>query len=311
MKRKLCKKNGRTLVRMGYGLALLLGAAPALAQAPADLLVCKEKGFTLTSLADAAGASAVTYTWYENGTPINNSNTAALTIPAGSKTPGAYSYARKAANTECAEAWSNTYTVVVLQSDAPTISVAATPVCEGADVAFTVAPAANTTYTWSVVEGESGNPSGGANSTYTLTAPPHGTKQVQVTATTAYLIDGKAKTCISGLSAVAEAVVGPRPVVTPTATAAQCGGGAMNLGVVVTVNSSALDEGLVAITWYDDAAGTTEVATGAAYTTPFLYASQSYYVGATVTATGCASAALTQVDATVNLYEGEISGQED
>jgi hypothetical protein len=77
-----------------------------------DLAVCTDKGYTLTSTADAAGAAPVTYTWYENGTPVEGSNAATLNIAAGAREPGVYAYVRMAGNAVC-EVASNTYTVVV------------------------------------------------------------------------------------------------------------------------------------------------------------------------------------------------------
>jgi hypothetical protein len=304
------KSNGTGTTACRYCLLLLLLCpVVGLAQTP-DLLVCKDKGFTLTSEAAATGASAVTYTWYENGVEVPSSNTASLSIAAG-KEAGVYSYARVASNDECTTGVSsNTYTVQVLNNAAPTISVEATPVCQGADVVFTVAPAANTTYSWSVVEGETGATAGDDRSTYTLSIPNYGTKKVQVTATVDYDINGLTKTCVSELSSVAEAVVNALPVVEPTGGPfAQCGGGTTTLGVTVTVAAVVVDG--VSIIWYSDAGGSTQVGTGASYTTPSLIASTPYYVGATVNATGCASNGLTTVNATVNLYEGAISGQED
>jgi hypothetical protein len=298
----------RFLAALGMTTVLL---CPALAQDP-GLLVCRDRGYTLTSTADAAGASAVTYTWYENGSPVDQSNTTTLSIAAGTKNAGTYRYVRKAASDDCADVSSNTFTVVVLQPEAPVINVSAAAVCRDAgDLVFTVAPAANTTYSWS---GEPGTPAGDDRSTYTVSGASTGAKAVQATATVYYEVNSLQKTCTSILSEVASAVVHPLPAVAQTGTAAFCGGGTHTLGVEVTVAGNSVPEGEVTITWYSDDAGT-NVAAGsgnaASYTTPNLTASASYYVGATVNATGCAAAGLTRVDATVNLYEGAIGGRED
>ena len=88
----------RSAFILGGGVLLL----PALAFAQ-DLTVCTGKGYTLTSAADAAGAS-----------PIDNSNTPSYSFAEGKAEAGTYAYVRKASNTECpGGVFSNTYTVVV------------------------------------------------------------------------------------------------------------------------------------------------------------------------------------------------------
>jgi hypothetical protein len=288
-------------------LSSLCGVMPALAQSP-DLLVCSDKGYTLTSTTAASGTSAVTYQWFENGTAINNSNSASYSVAANTKAAGVYSYVRKVSNTACTDVSSNTFTVQVLKPAAPTVSVLAAAVCEGANVVFGIVPAANTTYTWSGVSG--GATSGSGNSTYTLTSPATGTKTAQAKASTAYTVGSLNKTCESALSTAASAVVNPLPVVTPSGTFARCGSGTLTLGVNVTLGGTVTTTGL-AISWYSNSAGTgTALTTGASYTTPSLTASQTYYAKAVVSATSCASATTTPVAATINLYEGAISGQE-
>jgi hypothetical protein len=88
----------RFLAALGMTTLFLCPALPAQAQ----LQVCTDQGFSLVSAEPAdgpTGLGAITYTWYENSTPINNSNTASLSIPAGKAAPGMYEYVRMARNT--------------------------------------------------------------------------------------------------------------------------------------------------------------------------------------------------------------------
>jgi hypothetical protein len=87
-------------------------AAPALAQGAPHLQVCANQGFALVSAEPASGIEPITYEWYENGIPIENSNTASISIAAGKATAGTYQYVRKAANSACTLS-SNNYTVEV------------------------------------------------------------------------------------------------------------------------------------------------------------------------------------------------------
>ena len=158
----LLLRYGRIIIRP-YCLLLLLTAtlcAPAFAQTP-NLTVCAGKGYTLTSVADAVGASGgVTYTWYEsvNGadaSTIPNSNTSSYSFAAGKAEAGTYAYVRKASNTECpGGVFSNTYTVVVQGTTPVVASVSASTLCAGgtSKLTATVSSGATSamTYTWMV-----------------------------------------------------------------------------------------------------------------------------------------------------------------
>lgn len=303
MKTKLLRKA--IVTAYCYGLLSLFPLA-GLAQSP-DLLVCAGTGFTLVSSEDATGLSPVTYTWYENASPITNSDAASISILTG-KGAGTYTYVRKAVNAECPEGvMTIPYIVIVVQPAAPVITASASTVCEGADVVFTVPSAANTTYDWLTVKGDAGLATGADNSAYTLSRPKANTHQVQVTATVDYEISGLQATCTS--MARASAVVNPLPVVVQTGVTEFCGGGAKYLTVGVNANGSPIAGEEVTITWYSDITGNTSVRTGAAYTTPFLIAPASYYVGAVLNATSCVSNGLTAVHAEVKLHEGGIGGE--
>jgi hypothetical protein len=303
------KKNVRKNAGMLLMMASLCGAGTAFAQAP-DLLVCSSRGYTLTSVANASGTSAVTYLWYENDSPVPDANDATLSITAESKEPGVYQYVRKASSAECNDISSNAFTVqVVAQPSVPTVNATTAAVCEGANVIFAVAaPFTGATYTWT---GDPGMPSGTGDATYILTSPATGTRSVQATASVFYTASAgtKTKTCTSTESTVASAVVNPLPVVTPTGTFAHCGSDEFPLSVTVAAGGTDVT-GTSTITWYaENSTSSTQVATGANYS-PNLTVSDTYYVGAVVNATSCPSASLTPVIATIDLYEGEIFGEE-
>ena len=315
MKTKNFRKNHCRQFKLMAILVALLFAVPVFADVPVHLLVCKEKGYTLNSTANASGGSEITYTWYvsvDGGdfSAVESSNTASISVGANTKDPGTYSYVRKAVNTECSGGvYSNTYTVVVLKPAAPVIVAPESAVCANTDVTFTIAPADNTTYTWS---GATGTPSGTDNSTYTFSSATYGTIAVQAAASVTYTVGSLEKTCVSDLSTTANATVNPLPVISNTTTLNACGSGAKALSVQILVASAEPESNAISIRWYSDAAGETAIegATNASYTTPVLTATETYYVGATVNSSGCTSDGLTTVSAIVNLYEGVISGTE-
>ena len=113
MKTNLFRTIILPLLWRGVGGGVLLLPAPAMAQT-FTIYTCDDVGYTLVSDEDAVSASAapVTYTWYENGEPLPNSNTPSIGFPEG-KPVGTYTYVRKAANEECTDVPSNTYIVVV------------------------------------------------------------------------------------------------------------------------------------------------------------------------------------------------------
>jgi hypothetical protein len=108
-------------------LLTLTGVSMMATVLPAQgLTVCASKGYTLTSIKDAAGTSEVTYTWYEDGDLLTGENEVSLSIPAG-KAAGTYAYWRMAANAACPDGVaSNTFTVRVDPLPDPPAAVAAT-----------------------------------------------------------------------------------------------------------------------------------------------------------------------------------------
>jgi hypothetical protein len=272
-----------------------------------DLLVCNDRGYKLTSEADATGDGSITYKWSENGIDMGSAySSASITIAAG-KTSNTYTYVRKASSASCSEVESNPFTVVVLaQPDKPTVTPTVAAVCFGADVEFTASGAgAGATYSWS---GASGAVSGTGDGTYTLTSPAVGTPQVQAAASVTYTSGTLTpKVCVSTLSAAASAQVKPLPVVTPNATYAWCGTNDMTaLGVTVTASDNPVTAD--SITWYDAPTDGSSIETGDTYDPRPLTSTTSYYVGAVYD--GCASNGRTTVTATVNLHEGSIGGAE-
>jgi hypothetical protein len=287
--------------------ALLYCPALLSAQTP-DLLVCFGRGYTLTNEVAATGASQVTYAWTESANPVDNSNTASLSVAAG-KAPGTYTYVRTASSDDCPDpVSSNAYTVVVVPMPAvPVISASAAEVCHNAaDIAFTIPPADNTVYNWS---GTDGAPSGTGNGTYTVSGGVTGSKEVTATASVTYTVASLEKACTSDASAPASATVHPRPVVAQVPYDEDCGSGEKNLEVSVTVGGSPL--ALADITWYAGETGNDVLESGTSYTTPNLTETTHYYVAATDETTGCESVGRTQVEATLRLYEGRIGGSAD
>jgi hypothetical protein len=171
-------------------LLLLTAALPALAQTP-NLQVCANQGFSLVSAEDADGIKPITYEWYENGTPVLNSNTTSLSFSAGKATPGFYQYVRKASNAACSELPSNTYTVEVVATPAisitggnasqtVTVNTAISPITYTASNATTIAVSSG-----SLPPGVSGSPSG-ASFTINGTPSATGTYNYSITANSAY-----------------------------------------------------------------------------------------------------------------------------
>ena len=238
---------------LGWGLLLFLLAAafPALAQdPPVHLLVCDDKGFQLTSEEDASGSGEIAYEWFENGSPLASSyNTAAISFSAADRGEGTYSYVRRATNSSCTVT-SNTFTVVVLKPTVPEIAV--TDACHNIDgLKFTIDPAANTTYTWTLVTGEPGTASGDDNSTYTVSSSETFTTSVKAAASVTYNIGTlDPKVCVSAFSEAALGKVNPVPTVAQVGDGLFCSSDDVTtLTVQVKVNGTVQSSG-VTITWY-------------------------------------------------------------
>jgi hypothetical protein len=288
-------------------MALLYCPALLSAQTP-DLLLCPGHGYTLTSTADASGASQITYEWYENDTPVGNSNSTALNMSSGKASPGTYTYVRKASSSDCQEpVSSNAFVVIVVPTpNAPVISASTAAVCQNAgDIVFSIPPAANTAYNWS---GSDGTPSGGDNSSYTVSSAAYGAKSVTATASVTYTVGGLDETCTSGASNATSAEVHPLPVVSQTAYDEECGKGEKHLGVEVMVGDASSSN--VTVSWYAGASGGSALQSGddKTFTTPSLTETTNYYVAAAEKTTGCESAGRATVEAKVDLNEGSISG---
>jgi hypothetical protein len=154
-----------------------IAAGTAVAQ---DLTVCAGKGYTLNSTAAAPPFGATSYSWYEDGKPLDGENEVSLTIPAG-KAAGTYAYWRMAANEACPEGIaSNTFTVRV--SALPAATVTAKTVCSGKTVALSATLGAGTTtpmtYTWNI-RGTSSTTSANSKTSQALTATTTYTVQLR------------------------------------------------------------------------------------------------------------------------------------
>jgi uncharacterized protein (TIGR02145 family) len=153
------------LVALAMTALFFCPAVPALAQ----LQVCVNQGFALVSAEPASGIEPITYEWYENGIPINNSNTASISIAAGKATPGTYVYVRVAANSACTLS-SNNYTVEVLAPPSITTQPKSTSMCTGGTVTLSVATSNATAYQWKKNGANVTDGSGGTTANYTTAA---------------------------------------------------------------------------------------------------------------------------------------------
>jgi hypothetical protein len=164
---------------------LLLTALPAAAQY-IDLQVCGEfRAFSLVSTQPAEGVGEITYKWYENNIPMDNSNTASICITEG-RPAGTYAYVRKASNEACPEeAASNTYTVEVVGGIVRTSGNSSQTVTQGTAITPIVFSAPNSTLalsSGSLPTGVNGSPSG-ASFTISGTPTAAGTYNYTVSAT--------------------------------------------------------------------------------------------------------------------------------
>jgi hypothetical protein len=131
-----------------------------------------DRGYTLTSESEATGAAAGTYTWYEDGVAVDNSNTASLTIAAGTKAAGVYEYVRMAGSEEC-EVSSNTFTVTV--NPVPAIHTASQTVNQGTPIStilYVASAGATISMTGTLPPGVTSAVNG---SSYTISGTPSGT----------------------------------------------------------------------------------------------------------------------------------------
>jgi hypothetical protein len=298
------------------GLLLLLCPLAGMAQAP-DLLVCSNKGFTITNTAPADGTD-ITYSWLEsvNGgnfteVPVSDNTDPTLSV-AAKNAAGTYSYVRVASGTGCTDVPSNTYTVAVLPPITPPTIAETSSICFGSsDLQFTIPTAANTTYSWNKKEGTTdGAPSGDDNRIYTVPAPAVGTYTLAAAASVTFNVeDYPSKVCVSPYGTDALAAVHPLPVISTVGNTAFCGVGEYELQVEAKVNNSA--DG-VTVAWYTESSGsTTPVSTTTSYTTAdLIIAPTTWYVRAT-TANGCSNSPLYPVEAKLGLDAGAIAGTED
>jgi hypothetical protein len=146
-----------------------------------DLTVCEGKGYTLNSTAAAPPFGATSYTWYEDGEPLPDSNSASYSITEG-REEGEDAYVRVASNEACPEGVaSNTFTVRV-SSVLPAATVTAKTVCSGGTVTLSATLGAGTTtamtYTWNI-RGTSSTTSVNSKTSPALTAATTYTVQLR------------------------------------------------------------------------------------------------------------------------------------
>jgi hypothetical protein len=217
------------------------------------LQVCMDRGYTLTSESEATGAAAGTYTWYEDGTPVDNSNTASLTIAAGTKAAGVYEYVRMAGSVEC-EVSSNTYTVTV--NPVPAIHTASQMASHGTPIntiIYTASAGATITMTGSLPPGVTGAVSG---SSFTISGTP------SATGTFGYELISTMAGCTSTATAGTITVTGGHPTIPTTLCTKCCWNASAWVDCYVTTNAYPFDDSAASttvvwsgngITYYDGA----------------------------------------------------------
>jgi len=108
-------------------------------------------------------------------------------------------------------------------------------------------------------------------------------------ATTTYTFTPTAGLCAT--TTTLTITVNTIPTITGTTPASRCGTGTVSLGATASTGT---------INWYAASAGGASLGNGTSFTTPSISSTTTYYVDATVIATGCTTGTRTAVTATVN-----------
>ncbi|MBE7176629.1 MAG: gliding motility-associated C-terminal domain-containing protein [Mucilaginibacter polytrichastri] len=165
----------------------------------------------------------------------------------------------------------------------PAASFASVTICSGETASLSVTQAANTTINWY------DQPTGG---NLVFTGPVFVTPALSANRT--YYAEAVSGTCASAERTAVAVVVNQAPqsvAVNPASATVDPGQTATFTASSATANTT--------FNWYTQPTGGTRVAAGAAFTTPALFASATYYLEA-VSATGCKAAERTVVNVTVN-----------
>jgi hypothetical protein len=112
-----------------------------------------------------------------------------------------------------------------------------------------------------------------------------------ISSTTTYFVDATNNGCTTPTRTAVTATVNTIPTITGTTPASRCGSGTVGLGASASAGI---------INWYAALTGGASLGTGTSFTTPSISSTTTYYVDATVIATGCTTGTRTAVTATVN-----------
>ncbi|MCZ4222628.1 putative Ig domain-containing protein [Pedobacter rhodius] len=237
-------------------------------------------GNTATLSATANGGTNLK--WFDAATGGNLlASGATFTTPALTATT---TYYIEVANGTCAN--TNRVPVTVTVTPVVTLPVLApvANVCSGSTATLSVSnPDPALTYNWYTAS--TGGTAVFTGSTFVTPA---------LTANTTYYLEAANGNCVSSSRVAASITVNPRPLIPTVAPSSLT----VNSGQTVTLTASSSETG-VTFKWYDSAASTTPIYTGATFVTPPITTTTSYYVES-VSASGCASANRVQITITVN-----------
>lgn len=254
---------------------------------PTNVTVCSGAITTLTTA--ASGNPTITYQWEIESSPsvwtsvtntggYSGATTATLTVNTTGNF-GAGNYRCRISGTNVVDALTNSATLTVNFTAAPTTTAAAR--CGTGTVTLTAAGGAAGQYRWYTVPTGGTALAGQTNNTYTTPS---------IAATTTYYVAVNNGTCESTRTAVT-ATINTIPAAPTTTSAARCGTG--------TVTLSAAGGAAGQYRWYTVASGGTAIAgeTNSTYTTPSLAGTTTYYVALN---NGLCEGSRSPVTATIN-----------
>ncbi|GAA4339804.1 hypothetical protein GCM10023149_50760 [Mucilaginibacter gynuensis] len=252
------------------------------AVAATDVTICAGQTATFT----AQAVTGVTFTWFTaptGGTPIftgTQFTTAALNANA--------SYYVEANSGSCGSSSRTKVNAVVTQTPlTPTVSQTPVETCSGSSaVLAATSTQPGVTFNWYTAA------TGG---TPIFTGPQFTTPAL--TASTSYYVEAASGSCVSSTRAKADVQVNPTPAnatVTVNPINKQ-----VTSGQTATLTASSTTAGAT-FKWYTTATGGTAIFTGAAFTTPALTSTTTYYAEASIASSGCISVQRTAVTITVN-----------
>ncbi|MCC8408224.1 gliding motility-associated C-terminal domain-containing protein [Mucilaginibacter sp. UR6-1] len=234
----------------------------------------------------AQPVTGVTFNWYSvptGGTPVFTGAT--FITPALTASTSYYVEATAGA---CGSSARTQVTANVTPAPlVPQIAQAGTETCSGSSAVLTATSTEpGVTFRWYTT-------ATGGNPVFTgaqFTTP-------ELSSSTSYYVEAVNGECVSDSRAQANVTVNPAPdnptvVVTPA-------GGQVSSGQSASITASSATAGAT-FRWYTSASGGTPIFTGTTFTTPALSSTTTYYVEASIAATGCVSVSRTPVTITVN-----------